>query len=198
MAPAPDRGSPALKDIEEAAVVDLPLAEPASELHRILLARRTCRDFDPGGELTVDQLGTLLRYVWGAHAHTVGKSGALLAKTSPSGGSLHPLEAYPLVSRVRGVDSGLYHYSVPRHALELMERIESRAVAELAERFTAGQHWFAGAHALFLVTARFERSFAKYREDPGAYQSLLLEAGHFSQTFYLVATELGLGPFVRP
>ena len=196
MAPANDDRSRAFNDLEGAAAVDLPLTEPVADLYRLLLERRTCRDFDAQGELTIDQLGTLLRYVWGAHAYSAGKNGVLLAKTSPSGGSLHPLEAYPLLARVRGVDSGLYHYSVRRNALELMERLEPNAVAELADHFTAGQDWFAGAQALFIVTARFERSFAKYRQDPGAYQSLLLEAGHFSQTFYLVATELGLGPFV--
>lgn len=195
MAPPAARRSDAFKELGGAAV-ELPPSDPPSELQRILLERRTCRDFDADGELTLDQLGTLLRYVWGAHAYTVGEGGPLLAKTSPSGGSLHPLEAYPLLARVHGVESGLYHYSVRRHALELMERIEQRAVAELVEHFTAGQEWFSGAQALFLVTARFERSFAKYRQDPGAYQSLLLEAGHFSQAFYLVATELGLGPFV--
>jgi SagB-type dehydrogenase family enzyme len=77
-----------------------------------------------------------------------------------------------------------------------MERIDPDAVHELADHFMAGQPWFAEAQALFLLTARFERSYSKYRQDAGAYQSLLLEAGHFSQTFYLVSTELGLGAFV--
>jgi putative peptide maturation dehydrogenase len=196
MAPPAPRGSPVFKDLEQAATVELPLSEPSSELHRVLLARRTCREFDPDGVLTIGQLSTLLRYVWGAHAYRPGENGVLLAKTSPSGGSLHPLEAYALLARVHGVDPGLYHYSVRTHALELVESIEPGAVRELALAFTAGQDWFSDAQAFFLVTARFERSFAKYRQDPGAYQSLLLEAGHFSQTFSLVATELGLGPFV--
>src|SRR5712691_8992762 len=46
------------------------------------------------------------------------------------------------------------------------------------------------------MTARFDRSFWKYRWHDRAYRVLLLDAGHLSQTFYLVCTELGLGPFV--
>jgi SagB-type dehydrogenase family enzyme len=63
------------------------------------------------------------------------------------------------------------------------------------ERFTAGQSFLRSAHALLVMTARFERSFWRYRDD-GAYASLLLDAGHLSQTLYLVCTELGLGAFV--
>ena len=184
------------REIEAVEHVDLPVDRTQSELGRILRERRTHREFE-SGELMLDQVSTILRDVWGAQRYGHDRSGApVLAKTSPSGGSLHPLEVYPLLARVHGVEAGLYHYSVRRHALELMERLDPQAVRDLADELTAGQTWFADAQAFFLVTARFERFYAKYRKDPGAYQSLLLEAGHFSQTFYLVATELGLGPFV--
>jgi putative peptide maturation dehydrogenase len=198
LAPPPERTSEALHDLPVAlGTVELPLSDRDSEFYRVLLRRRTQRGFDAQGELALDQLSVLLRYVWGAHAYgRDGRGAAILAKTSPSGGSLHPIEVYPLLAGVRGVEAGLYHYSVRSHALELMERIDHRAVHELAEHFTAGQPWFAEAQAFFLLTARFERSYSKYRQDAGAYLSLLLEAGHFSQTFYLVSTELGLGPFV--
>ncbi|MDF5808502.1 hypothetical protein P4123_14470 [Pseudomonas aeruginosa] len=39
-------------------------------------------------------------------------------KTSPSGGSLHPVEVYPIVLNVDGIERGIYHYSVRRHGLE--------------------------------------------------------------------------------
>lgn len=198
LAPPPEHPAPAFRDVPGSLrSVELPVREPDSDLHRLLLRRRTRRDFDAPAELSIDQLSVLLRYVWGAHAYGRDAGGSpVLAKTSPSGGSLHPIEAYPLLAGVEGLEPGLYHYSVRSHALELMERIEPRGVHELAERFMAGQTWFAPAQAFFLLTARFERSYAKYRHDVGAYQSLLIELGHFSQTFYLVSTELGLGPFV--
>ena len=43
--------------------------------------------------------------------------------------------------------------------------------------------------------ARFDRNSWKYRRHPKAYKAVLLDAGHLSQTFYLLAAERGLGAF---
>ena len=66
----------------------------------------------------------------------------------------------------------------------------------LAERFTAGQSYFRDAGLLVILTARFPRTFWKYRQHPRAYAVVLMDAAHLSQTFYLVSTDLGLGAFV--
>jgi putative peptide maturation dehydrogenase len=42
----------------------------------------------------------------------------VLKKNSPSGGGLHPVEAYLVVQHVEGVAPGLYHYHATAHALE--------------------------------------------------------------------------------
>jgi putative peptide maturation dehydrogenase len=119
-----------------------------------------------------------------------------LKKAHPSGGSLHPLEAYLVVQRVDGVAPGLYHYHVTTHALEPVATLEPVALRDFAMRCVAGQDFFADAHALLIVTARFERTFWKYRSHPKAYRAIVLEAGHVSQNLYLTATELGMGAFV--
>ena len=81
------------------------------------------------------------------------------------------------------------------HALEpVVELTEAEARDELAT-FTAGQLYFASAAAAFVLTARFRRSFWKYRKHPTAYATLLLDAAHLSQTLYLVGVDLGLGTF---
>src|SRR4029077_14875937 len=61
-------------------------------------------------------------------------------------------------------------------------------------RHLPGQPWYGEAWALVLITAVFERTEWKY-PFPRAYRAVLLEAGHFAQTFCLVATALGLAPF---
>src|SRR3954452_4754531 len=58
------------------------------------------------------------------------------------------------------------------------------------------QWYFGEADVLVVLAARVGRSFWKYRRHAKAYRTLLLDAGHLSQTFYLVCTDLGLGPFV--
>ena len=120
----------------------------------------------------------------------------MLKRTSPSAGGLHPIEAFPLVLNVDGAEPGVHHYDAKRHTLELLEPIEGEAAKELATRFVCGQTYFGSAHVLLLLVARFVRTHWKYREHQKAYASVLLDAGHLSQTLYLVAADRDLGAFV--
>jgi putative peptide maturation dehydrogenase len=177
-------------------VRELPLGERRGELYDALLRRRTARVFDATRPVSEADFAALLRYVFGCHGYTVALEDVVgLSKTSPSGGGLHPIEAYPLVSNVEGVDPGLYHYAADRHALELVRPLTRDEAEDFAREFTCGQGYFAAAGALFVLTARFYRSFWKYRNHERAYAVMLMDAGHLSQTFYLVAGELGLGAF---
>jgi putative peptide maturation dehydrogenase len=180
------------------AVVELPLVPAEGALYRSLAARRTTRSFDPAHPLPLEQLAIVVQQVFGAHgyAETDGGEIVTMKRTSPSAGGLHPIEAYPLVTNVVGLDAGLYHYDAERHVLELLERLEPGAAGALATQFVCGQTYFGSAHVLFLLAARFKRNYWKYRRHQKAYASILLDAGHLSQTLYLVATELGLGAFV--
>ncbi|MDX6514642.1 MAG: hypothetical protein QOH73_308 [Gaiellaceae bacterium] len=197
--PRPPRPRPALPPFHERGGerIALPAATRDGDLYGLLHARRTARSFDATSPVTVDELATLLLHVWGTHGTTRLASGdTALAKTSPSGGGLHPIEVYPLVRRVEGLEPGLYHYLTRDHALERVAPLDADAVERLVDTATAGQWYFAAADVTFVLAARFGRSFWKYRRHAKAYRTLLLDAGHLSQTFYLVCTELGLGPFV--
>lgn len=177
--------------------LDLTPEDAVGPLYDLLTSRRTTRTFDPSTSVSLDQLSTVLRYVWGAHGiRPVREPLVVLRKTSPSGGSQHPGEVYPLVRDVEGVEPGLYHYSVEHHALEPLELMDTSRVRELISAFSAGQDFFAGAHVVFLMTARFGRTFWKYRAHAKAYRTVLLDAAFLSQTLYLVCGELGLGAFV--
>jgi putative peptide maturation dehydrogenase len=182
---------------ERVAVNELPLVEPKRPLYELLLKRKTTRGFDANEALSLDELSTVLRYVWGCHGILeVQEELTILKKTSPSGGSQHPVEVYPLVRAVEGVQPGLYHYAVETHALELIEPLTGDEVTALNMEFTAGQAHFSPAQVLFLMTARFGRNFWKYAAHAKAYRVLYLDAAHLSQTLYLVCAELGLGAFV--
>jgi putative peptide maturation dehydrogenase len=171
-------------------------ASATTTLDELLAARTTCRNFDPSGEVSLDVLATMLRRTFGAQAaETLAPGAVMLKKHSPSGGGLHPIDAYVLVQRVDGIAPGLYHYHPVAHALQPLPA-PADGLAGQARALVAGQHWFADAPVLVLMAARFERSFWKYRRHPKAWRVIQLDAGHLSQTLYLSATELGLGAFV--
>jgi putative peptide maturation dehydrogenase len=176
--------------------VDLPLERRQDGLFRLLEARKTTRGLDPDASLTLEELSLLLYYTFGCQGFVdLGNGLVALKKTSPSGGSLHPVEAYPLVIAVEGLAPGLYHYRTDRHALELVTSLTPGDARELLVEFAAGQTYLSGASVLLVMTARFDRSFWKYRH-PRGYAVLQMDAAHLSQTLYLLCAELGLGAFV--
>ena len=178
-------------------LVPLPAGEDETELHRLLHRRRTTRSFDASRPITELELATLLRSVWGAYGWApLAHGDVAIQKTSPSGGGLHPVEVYPFVRHVEGVEPGIYHYRSRDHELVRLTALDGDACLELLERTTAGQWYFADAGVAFVMTARFARSFWKYRRHAKIFRAILLEAGHLSQTFYLLCTQLGLGPYI--
>ena len=162
-----------------------------------LLARRaTCRNFDADRPLPYALFAQLIERVFSAQSQVrVSDDTVFLKKTSPSGGGLHPVEAYLIVQNVEGLAPGLYHYHATSHALEPLPPPE-QPLDDLAMQAVAQQHWFANAHVMVLMAPRYDRSFWKYRNHAKAYRAITLEAGHLSQTLYLSATEAGLGAYI--
>ncbi len=174
----------------------LPLIEKEGGLYRVLKERKTVRAFDSGKSMRQEDLATLLYYVFGCHGHTtLSKGVVVLKKTSPSGGSLHPVEVYPLVLNVAGVATGLYHYRVRDHSLVRMRPLEAWEAEAMAVGMAAGHGFASDANVLLLMTARFNRNFWKYRHNVKTHSVVLKDAAHLCQTFYLVCTDLSLGAF---
>jgi putative peptide maturation dehydrogenase len=180
------------------AVTELPLVEPNGALFELLPRRKTTRAFDLETTLPLDDLSVVLRSVFGVHGHATALPGIVtLKRTSPSGGGLHPVEAYLLAAGVDGLEPGLYRYLAENHAVEMIEPLGSAWDARLlGTRFMCGQTYFGSAHVLVFMAARFERNHWKYNSHDKAYPAILMDAAHLSQTLYLVAAELGLGAFV--
>jgi putative peptide maturation dehydrogenase len=165
------------------------------ELDALLARRVTCRNFDQDAVLARADLACVLARVYGVQGrHGYADAETVVKKNHPSGGALHPLEAYVVVQRVEGLVPGLYHYHAAERALQPLPPVPD--LREFVRLCTGGQRYFARAPAIVVMTARFSRSFWKYRRHAKAYRALLLEAGHASQNFYLAATDLGLGAFV--
>jgi putative peptide maturation dehydrogenase len=175
----------------------LPGREREGELYKALTHRKTTRAFEPDEPMTLDELDTVLRYVFGCHGQGRNSAGvSCIKRTSPSGGALHPVEAYPLISNVSGIKPGLYQYSVRNHSLILLSELEPAEARHMATSYMCGQRYFGDAHVSFILSARFDRNHWKYRRHQKAYAGILMDAAHLSQTLYLVSTDLDLGAFV--
>lgn len=174
--------------------IELPRMEVEGDFWKVLYGRTTSRTYGPDATLALEDLAALLFNVFGCRETTrLAPDVELQRRTSPSGGGLHPIEAFPFVTRVEGLAPGLYHYRSRENSLALLDDQPVEQHADYASEICLGQEWAASAPLLVFLVARFERSFWKYRRNNRAYTVVMLDAGHLSQTFYLVAERLGLG-----
>lgn len=180
-----------IKRYRKAKQIPLPIPSVDGEFARVLLRRRTWRKFS-AAPLLLPTLGNLLGLTFGVqHWVALPKIGSVAVKTSPSGGSMHPIEAYVMARNVEGLPAGLYHYSAADHRLELLKKgATSRGITTLL----ANQWWYGPAGFVVFLTAVLARTRWKY-DYARAYRAVLIEAGHLCQTFCLAATSLGLAPF---
>ncbi len=186
----------AIERCDTAHAVALPAPLPGA-LDEALFERRTGRNFDPEAGISLATAARLLQRGFGKqHQREIAAGLTALKKTSPSAGGLHPIEAYVIVQRVDGLAPGLYHYHAVRHVLEPLQLMAQDALRSFALCAVANQEWFADAPLMVVLAARVRRNFWKYRNHPKAYRAITLDAGHLSQTFYLLAAEAGLPAFI--
>ncbi|MBF0706622.1 SagB family peptide dehydrogenase (plasmid) [Alkalihalobacillus hwajinpoensis] len=171
----------------------LPIVDYKKSFLDVLFNRQTIRTYNPSESINKEELSSALYYVWGAVACWLDQGmGKALLKTSPSGGSRHPIEIYPCIMNVEGVESGLYHYSVENHELELIDKPND--IRSLCKEMCGDQKHTQLPAVVFFYSAVIEREVWKYSV-PKAYRALYMDLGHLSQTLYLVASYLQLGCF---
>ncbi len=156
---------------------------PVSSLDELLRTRRSVRRFSEY-PVSLEDLSYLL---WAGDGITRREKGYEF-RTAPSAGGLYPVETYLAVNNVVGVASGIHHYSIKHHALELIRKGQ---LGEEIARAALDQAMCASAPVVFIWTAMFERSRWKYGER--AYRYVYLDAGHIAQNLALAAVSLGLG-----
>jgi SagB-type dehydrogenase family enzyme len=169
---------------------------PLSRTAKMLRQRHSTRSFDDRRPITLSDVARFLdgaARVQSRFESTLGEGGPAVAyavRPYPSGGGSYELELYLAVDKCGGLVRGLYHYDAGGHALV---PIGVRA-AEL-DALLRGAALAMGAQAapqiLITIAARFGRTSWKYSSI--AYALVLKDVGALMQTFYLMATELGLG-----
>jgi len=178
-------------------IIDLPPPRLDSDfsVEKTLAQRRSIRDYS-NASIALELLSQLLWACQGVSSELTyqrdGKTIRLPLRTAPSAGALYPLEVFVVVSRVSGLEPGLYHY-IPGnnsndHRLEMLQSGEK--ASDLADA-ALGQDCIKNAAATFIICSVVQRTAVKYGER--AEQYVLIEAGHAGQNICLQAQALDIG-----
>jgi SagB-type dehydrogenase family enzyme len=116
-------------------------------------------------------------------------TGEHVAKTSPSGGSRHPTEVYPLILDVQNINQGLYHYNVKENCLEL---IKEGNFEEFIRKYilTHPKRPAFRPTVIFIYSTYIDRSMFRYRESR-SYRVIHFDLGHLMQTTAFLASSIG-------
>jgi SagB-type dehydrogenase family enzyme len=169
-------------------------AATLSPFVKLLRSRVSTRIFDNQHPITLAELSRFLDGA--ARVLSVSKAspdiddGGHAIRPYPSAGAAYELELYLAADKCEGLARGFYHYDAGLHALVPIKAQKSEFDALLA-----GSQYAMGSPAppqiLITIAARFGRASWKYSSI--AYSLILKDAGVLLQTFYLMATEMGLG-----
>lgn len=159
----------------------MPLADALHAIHEVP---------EPRGDLGAHQLATLMSVGFGKlRGRRVVKDGSraeLLRKTSPSGGARHPTEGYAVAMEVKGLDAGLYHFSVGSNALSWITDLGTHDPLDI---FPGLRRAPFRPSALIAMTSVFERNMYRYRE-PRTFRTVFMDLGHLCSTIQLAAASL--------
>jgi SagB-type dehydrogenase family enzyme len=181
-----------LRELSSAAV-DAP-----SPTAKLLRERHSTRDFDNQRPITLAELARFLTGTARVQSELKttldhGGGGPELSYTVrpyPSGGASYELELYLAVDTCEGLPRGFYHYDAGAHALVPIETRGHQLDALLkGAEFAMGVS--AAPQILITIAARFGRVSWKYSSI--AYALILKDVGALMQTFYVMATDWGLG-----
>jgi SagB-type dehydrogenase family enzyme len=173
-------------------------AELDSPVAKLLRKRHSTRDFDDRQPITLDELRRFLdgtarvQSRWRSRVD-IGDGGPMVsyaARPYPSGGSAYELELYLAVAHCEGLARGFYHYDAGGHALMPIE-VRGQEFEALLTGAAFAMDTPAPPQILITIAARFDRVSWKYSSI--AYALILKDVGVLLQTFYLMATDMGLG-----
>lgn len=156
----------------------------------VVLGRRTIRNYS-GSSITLETLAKILYLSYGISG-VLGDAGRVQqeVRVVASGGGLYPLEIYPIVLRVDGLEPGLYHYNVKFHRLEFLYPADFMDQLAPVMGGVTGQT-IQGAAVIFAVTGVFARVTFKYASR--GYRFVLMECGALGEQVQLVGTALNVG-----
>jgi SagB-type dehydrogenase family enzyme len=165
-----------------------------SPVAKLLRERHSTRSFDDQRPITLAELSRFLdstaRVLSRSNSKLDLDDGGHTVRPYPSAGAGYELELYLAVDKCEGLARGFYHYDAGAHAL-----VPIGVPAHVLEAQLTGAEYAMGTAAapqiLITIAARFGRVSWKYSSI--AYALILKDVGVLTQTFYLAATDMGLG-----
>jgi SagB-type dehydrogenase family enzyme len=173
-------------------------SEGFSAVEKLLRERHSTREFDEQRPITLAELSRFLDKT----ARVVSElktpldpegGGPMLTHTMrpyPSAGASYELELYLAIDTCEGLPRGFYHYDAGGHTLVPID-VRTREFEALLKGAQLAMDATAAPQILFTIAARFGRISWKYSSI--AYGLILRDVGVLIQTFYLMATDMGLG-----
>jgi SagB-type dehydrogenase family enzyme len=173
-------------------------SELAAPTAKLLRERHSFRTFDDGQPITLAELAGFLASTarvqlrWESRLDLGDCSPVVeyTARPYPSGGGCYELELYLAVDKCEGLTRGFYHYDAGGHVLTPIN-VRSHEFEALLAGAALAMDAQAAPPILITITARFGRVSWKYSSL--AYSLILKDVGALLQTFYLMATDMGLG-----
>ena len=170
------------------------LPEAISPIAKLLRERHSTRSFDDQRPITLPELSRFLdntvRVLSRSDSKPEFDDGGLTVRPYPSAGASYELELYLAVNLCEGLPRGFYHYDACADVL-----VPIGVSANDLEMLLTGAKYAMGAttapQILITMAARFGRISWKYSSI--AYALILKDVGVLTQTFYLAATDMGLG-----
>jgi SagB-type dehydrogenase family enzyme len=138
------------------------------------------------GNYDLETLSKILLLTYTLTSQSRHSGGTFYFRSAASAGALYPTEVYVLSNGLRGLDDGLYHFSIATHGLVKLRhgrfsRAESGFMHDGASE---------GISLTFFLTAIFFRSAWKYRTR--SYRYHLLDTGHVLENLDLSLKALNL------
>jgi SagB-type dehydrogenase family enzyme len=168
--------------------------EAISPFEQLLRNRHSIRSFDDSRPISLPELSRFLEMTARVLSRSDSKpgfdDGGLTVRPYPSAGASYELELYLAVNVCQGLPHGFYHYDAGANALVPIGAPQDDLEMLLAEAKNA-MGATATPQILITIAARFGRVSWKYSTI--AYSLIMKDVGLLTQTFYLAATDMGLG-----
>jgi SagB-type dehydrogenase family enzyme len=182
-------------DLRKFSETDSQVMSPTAKLLR---ERYSTRSFDDQRPITLADLSRFLDGTARVLARfksrvDLGDDGPMVeyaVRPYPSGGGSYELELYLAVDKCEGLARGFYHYDAGGHALVPID-VRTHEFEALLKGAQLAMEAAAAPQILITIAARFGRISWKYSSI--AYALILKDVGVLVQTFYLMATDMGLG-----